>query len=158
MDNLYFKDKSGNYLPIRLDIAAGKELTEKLIVVTVGTNEEPCSSEALKYVQQCFMETEIIIDAAKHSDELNLLILPHTIQFQLISKEELETKAICVRLSKNDDLTDFPEIKEKLNMVVAKDIIELPAPLSLKEYKEVKSIVERARIRKQRYGGGLEQK
>lgn len=155
MDDLYIKNSDGSYVPVTLEVASSKDLADKLIVVTVGSDEEPATIETLEYVQKRFIQSKVIIEAMRRSKDANLLILPHIVKLELISRRELDAKTICVRLNTNDEIGNFPEIKEQLQSVIRKDVTILPVPLSLNEYKEIKAIKERVRIRKQRSGGGL---
>ena len=155
MDDLYVKDGDGNYVPITLEVASSRDLADKLIVVTVGSDDEPASIETLEYVQKRFIQSKVIIEAMKRSKDANLLILPHIVKLELISRRELDTKTVCVRLNTNDEISNFPEIKDQLQDTIRKEVVILPVPLSLSEYNEVKAIKERIRIRKQRSGGGL---
>jgi len=155
MNDLYVKDDNGQYVPIKLELASPKDLENKLIVITVGNDEDPASSETIEYVQSYFKSSKGIIEAMRRSGAANLLILPHTIKLELISKDDLDTKAVCIRLTTDDQITDLPEIKSQVKQAIRKDVMILPVPISLKEYKEVKDIKERAQIRKQRHGGGL---
>jgi len=155
IDDLYVKDKEGNYVPITLDVVSSKDLTDKLIIVTVGSDDEPATDEMLEYVQHGFTKSKVIIEAMRRSREANLLILPHIIKLELISRRELDVKTICIRLNTDEEIKDLPEIKDQLQNAIRKEVIVLPVPISLNEYKEIKAIKERARIRKQRSGGGL---
>jgi hypothetical protein len=155
MDDLYVKDDEGNYVPVTLEVASSRDLADKLIVVTVGSDEEPASIETLEYVQKRFIQSKVIIEAMKRSKDANLLILPHIIKLELISRRDLDTKTVCIRLNTDDDIQNLPELRDQLKDTIRKDVVILPAPLSLSEYKEVKAIKDRVRIRKQRNGGGL---
>ena len=155
MDDLYVKDSDGSFVPVTLEVASSRDLADKLIIVTVGNDEEPATIEALEYVHERFMGSKILVEAMKRSKTANLLILPHIIQVELISKRDLDTKTVCIRLNTDDDIQNLPELKDQIRETVRKEVIILPAPLSLGEYKEIKAIKERVRIRKQRSGGGL---
>lgn len=155
MDDLYFKDSDGSFVPVTLEVASSKDLADKLIVITVGNDDSPASIETLEYVQTRFLKSKVITEAMRRSKDANLLILPHIIKLELIQRRELDLKTVCVRLNTDDDIQNLQEIKDQLKEVIRKDVIILPVPLSLNEYKEFKAIKERVRIRKQRNGGGL---
>ena len=155
INDIYMKDDNNKYILIKLDITSAKELEEKFIVVTVGSNEDPATNEALEYVQRRFLDSKIVIDAMKHSQAASLLILPHTIKIDLISKKDLENKTICIKIKTTDEIANLPEIANQIKGQLRKDVIILPAPISVKEYSEIKDIVARLRTKKQRGGGGL---
>jgi len=155
MDDLYVKDSDGSYVPIALEVASSRDLADKLIIITVGDDNEPASPETLEYVRERFVKSKIIIEAMKRSKDANLLILPHIIKVELISKRDMAEKTVCIRLDTDDEIQNFPEIKKQLKNTIRKDVVILPVPLSLSEYKEFKAIKERVRIRKHRSGGGL---
>lgn len=155
MDDLYVKRNDGKYVPVSLEVASSKDLADKLIVVTVGSDDEPATMETLEHVQKRFIQSKVIAEAMKRSKHANLLILPHIVKLELISRREFDTKTVCVRLNTNDEIKDLPEIKEQIQDTIKKEVMILPAPLSLNDYRELKAIKERVRIRKQRHGGGL---
>lgn len=155
MDELYVMDNKGSFIPIRFDVAAPKDLDNKLIVITVGSNNEPATNETLEYVQKYFKNSKSIIDSMRRSGSSNLLILPHTIKLELVSKEDIDKKTICVQIESSDDISNFEELKHQIKTSVRKDVVVLPSPISIKEYKEVKEIQQRLKIRKNRNGGGL---
>lgn len=154
MDDLYVK-VNGEYVPVKLEVASSKDLADKLIVVTVGSDEEPSNIETLEYVQKRMLESKVLIEAMKRSKDANLLIIPHIIKVELISRRELDTKTVCVRINSTDDVSNVPELKEQIQDTIRKEVVILPVPLSLSEYNEVKAIKNRVKIRKQRNGGGL---
>lgn len=155
MKDLYIKDVDGRFVPVTLDVASSKDLTDKLIIVTVGSDAEPASIDTLEYVQNRFKQAKVVIEAMKRSKDANLLIIPHTIQVELVSRKDLDTKTVCVRINAKDDIKNLPELKEQIQGNIGKEVVILPVPLSVNEYSEIKAIKERVRIRKQRSGGGL---
>lgn len=158
MEDLYMKNAEGKFIPVALEIASSRDLTDKLILVTVGNDDIPADEEFLEHVLRRFMQSDVLKEAMKRSKDANLLILPHIIKLELISKRDLDTKTVCIRLNSSDSLKDLPEIKDQLQDELKKEVVILPAPLSLNEYRELKAIKERVSIRKQRSGGGLNTK
>jgi len=155
MDDLYVKDQDGKYIPVTLEVVSSRDLADKLIIVTAGNDDMPVSDETLEYISKCFLQSKVITEAMKRSRDANLLILPHIIQVELISRKELDSKTVCIRINKDDDIKNLPELQTQIQDTIRKEVIILPAPLSVSEYKEIKAIKERVRIRKQRSGGGL---
>lgn len=155
MDDLYVKDQDGKYVPVTLEVASSRDLADKLIIVTVGNDADPASDETLEYISKRFLQSKVITEAMKRSKDANLLILPYIIQVELISRKELDAKTVCIRINKDDEIKNLPEIQDQIQDTIRKEVVILPAPLSVSEYKEIKAIKERVRIRKQRNGGGL---
>ncbi len=154
MKNLYVKDDSGNYLPIRLEMASVSDLANKLILITVGSDNYDVSADGMEHIRESFIKSEIIIDAMRRSEAADILIIPHKIRFELLSKGELESKTVCIRVDKDDEVDDLSEIRAQIKKKIGKDAVILPSPISVKEYKEIKEIKERIQIRKSRHGGG----
>lgn len=155
MNEFYIKDNKNNYIPITIDVFDQKELEGSLIVVNAGNDNIPSTDEALDSIGECMKKSSTIIKAMKNSNETSILILPHIVRIELVSKRELDGKTICVIVDPKDDLTNSPEIRERLKILGGK-ISVIPAPITIKEYEEVKAIKERAAIRKSRSGGGLD--
>lgn len=152
---LYVRDADENFVPVKIEIATTNDLIDKLIVVTVGNDDYPSTQELIEHVQDRFCKAKAIAEAMRRSKTGNLLILPHIMRLELLSKKELEAKTICVQVTGSDNIYDLPEFQKQLKTAVGKDVVVLPAPLSIEEYKEVKAIKERIKLRKQRHGGGL---
>ncbi len=152
--DLYIKDDDGKFVPVKIEVATTSDLVDKLIVVTVGNDEYPSTPELMEHVQDRFCRAKVIADAMKRSKTGNLLILPHIMKLELLSRQDLEAKTICVQVEAKDYVDHLPEIKKQLSGLSKKEVIILPAPLSIKEYEETKAIKERIQIRKQRHGGG----
>lgn len=155
IDDLYVKDANGKFIPIKVDILSVKDLEDKLMMVTVGSDAEPSTTEVLEYVHKRLISAGIIKEAMRKSKDANILIIPHIIKVELLTKKELDAKTLCVQVLKKDEVADFPEIQSIIRGLIRKDVVVLPAPVSLSEYKEIKAIKERIKIRKQRHGGGL---
>lgn len=155
MNDLYIKDQDGKFIPVTLEVASPKDLADKLIIVTAGNDEEPASDETLEYISKRFLQSKVLKESMMRSKDANLLILPHIIRVELISRKELDSKTVCVRIDRNDEIKNLPELKTQIQDTIGKEVVIVPSPLSVKEYEEVKAIKERISIRKQRNGGGL---
>lgn len=157
MNDLYIKKDDGKFIPIKLDVATSGDLTDKLIVITVGTEEHPSTDDMLEYVYKKFISSNVIINTMKNSKNsfTNIFVLPHIIKIELLSKNELENKTVCVSVKNSDNIDSLPEIKSKISKAMKKEVTMVPSPLSIKEYEEVKTVMKRIKMRKQRHGGGL---
>ena len=154
MKNLYVKGNNENYIPVRLELVAPSDLANKLIVITVGDDKEEVTEYAMEQVRDVFANSEVINDAMRRSEAADLLILPSSIKLEILSKKELEAKTVCIQIDNKDKIDDLLELKVQIKKKLGKEAIILPLPISVKEYKEIKAIRERIKIRKERHGGG----
>jgi hypothetical protein len=154
MKDLYIKDKNGNFVPIKLELVSQEDFANKMVLITVGNDKYDADTITLEHIRESFVKSEVIIDAMRRSISADLLIIPHSIKFELFSKDEIETKNVYIRVDKNDNIDNLPEIKAQIKKSTGKDANILPSTISIKEYKEIKAIKERTKIRKERYGGG----
>lgn len=155
MNSLYVKDNNGKFIPTSIEIVSANDLVDKLIVVSVGDDDEPTNENELQYIQKCLTDSEIISNAMKSSTSATLLLLSHRIKFQIVPKSDMITKNICVRIESKDDIGHFDEFKNYVKKNFKNGITIIPAPISLKEYEETKAISERIRLRKNKNNGGL---
>lgn len=156
MKNLYIKDNNGDFIPIKLELVSQEDFADKMMIITVGDENNNADTEILANISESFIKSEVIIDAMKRSIAADLLIIPYTIQFQLISKAEIETKNVYIRIDRDENIDNLPEIKEQVKKITGKNVNILPSTISIKEYIEIKAIKERTKIRKGRHGGGSE--
>ncbi len=155
MKDLYIKDQNNNYIPIRLELVSNKDLADNLIVITVGNDKYEATEQELQLIRDSFIKSEVIIDAMKRSVAADLLILPHIIQIELLSKKDMLIKTMAVKVEKADNIDNLPEIKDEIKKHAGKDPMILPSHITLSEYREIKVISDNIKIRKQRNGGGI---
>ena len=149
MSNFYIKNKEGNYLPIELKSIINKDLDNRLIIVRVGTDEYPASMSDLDVTEESFSQADIINDL-----DVSVILTPFQIDVDAVRKDELEDKCIYMQISSGDDIGMLEEALKKMYKSLRRkhEVAVLPTPLKVKDYKKVKDILRRCKIRKDRRG------
>lgn len=155
--DLYCKDNSGNFIPVKINLYSVADLADKLIIVSVGDQAYDVTPEALAYISESFSESDIIKQAMQQSKAADLLIIPYNMNVSLASLQDLKNKTLNVIIDSNVDLNKYPELKQKMSKE-SYNAIFLPSPITISEYEEILLIKKRVEIRKKRYGGAVSNK
>ena len=148
MNNFYIKNKEGRYLPIELKSVLGKELDGHLVIVRVGTDNHPATVDDLDMTEESFAQADVL-------DKLNnisMIITPYQIDVGAEKLDGIEDKYIYLQISKGDDIGMLEKCMQDMYKQIKKkfDTIILPTPLKIKDYRKVKDILRRNKIRKDR--------
>lgn len=149
MSNFYIKKKDGSYVPIELKSIINKDLDNHLIIIRVGTDDHPASITDLDKTEESFIEADIINDL-----NVSVVITPYQIDIDVVTKEEIEDKELCLQISSGDDIGMLEDKLRKMykQMKSKYEVTVLPTPLKLRDYRKVKDILQRSQIRKDRRG------
>lgn len=150
MSDFYIKNKKGEFLPINLSTYINKDLEGKLVIVRVGTDIHPVSVETLDETEESFSRADVLSDL----EDVSVIITPYQIDVGLANKEDVEDKALYVQITSGDDISSLTEIMKRMAKNLRKkfNLAVLPAPLKLKEFRQVRDILKRCEIRRQRRG------
>jgi hypothetical protein len=149
MSNFYIKNKEGKFLPIELNSIINKDLDNRLIIVRVGTDKHPASMSDLDVTEESFRQADIINDL-----DVSVILTPFQIDVDAVHKDELEDKCIYMQITGGDDIGMLEESLRKMYKKIRRkhEVAVLPTPLKVKDYKKVKDILRRCKIRKDRRG------
>jgi hypothetical protein len=147
MSDFYIKSKD-KYLPIDVKSILPTNLDNHLIIVRVGTDECSASISDLDATEESFSNADIL----KNLNNVSIIITPYQIEIDSINKDEIGDKQVYLQIKSGNDIMmlekEVKDIYNKHNKKV--DMVILPTPLKVKDYREVKDILNRAAIRKQR--------
>lgn len=149
MSNFYIKNREGKYLPIELNSIINSDLDNHLVIVKVGTDENPATMEDLEVTEESFRQADIINDL-----DISVILTPYQIDIGLANEEELKNKSLYLQITSGDDIGMLENaIKQIYKSVKRKfEVAVLPTPLRVKDYIKVKDILRRCKIRKDRRG------
>jgi len=149
--SLYTKTKSGEFIPIEINSIMNKDFNNKLVIVKVGSDMMPATLEDLEETERSFARATVLDEV----DNVSVILTPYQIEIDLLEPEEIEDKHICIQIISGEDISALDEqtklIYKRLRKRYSNTTI-LPVPLRLKEYKEVKNIIKRCKLRKSRRG------
>lgn len=150
MSSFYTKTKSGEFVPITFKEIATKDWENKLILVRIGSEENPTKES----------EVEEAIDGLEEADVLeniectSFLVSTYNLDFEIMgSLSEISKKYIAVRVSSADDLSKLGPLQQKAKEQLrgkTKKTIVLPTPITVEEYAEVNDVLKRLKVRRQR--------
>ena len=151
MGDFYIKNKQGKFLPIDVKSIFGKDLDGKLVIVRVGTDEHIASTNDLDETEESFNRADILNDL----DDVSIIITPYQIDVSVLPQKDLEEKSIFLQITSGSDIGMLEEqirkmysrLKNKHQMVV------VPTPLKVSEYRKVQEILKRCEIRRERRSG-----
>jgi len=152
MSEFYTKSDKGEYIPISFDKIVTKDWDEKLVLVRIGSEENPAKEDEINQT----MEGLNNADALYKLKNASFLITLHNIDFEKFgSVKEIAEQNIAVKVTADDDLSKLSylqkEAKSQLRGKVKK-VVTLPVPLTVQEYKEVMDIKKRCDTRRERRG------
>ena len=149
MSNFYVKNKEGNYLPIELDSIINRDLDNHLVIVKVGTEENPASMSDLEVTEESFRQADIINDL-----DISVILTPYQIDIGIADEEELKEKSLYLQITSGDDITMLEDAIKRIYKSIKRkfEVAVLPTPLRVRDYIKVKDIPRRCKIRKERRG------
>ena len=150
-DNLYFKNGDGKFLPVSFDKVATDDWNDKIIVIRVGSKDDPGTKEDADQLAHELKDLEVLGEI-----HASYLILDFGINFEPYGNlDEIKNKNVSVWIEDGDDLSKLGEMakdaKEAMKDVFKK-VILLPAPLTVEKYAEINEIRKRLGVVKKRRG------
>ncbi len=150
--SFYIKNKSGEFVPVKIEQVLSRDWAGKLVMVRIGSDEHPADEDELVEVNDN-LDTATVIEMLP---DTSFLITSYAIQFDVLSSlDELRNQYVAVRVTGDDDLSKLGGLqknaREKLRGK-AKKVAILPTPLSVEDYHEVMGIKQRCDLRRSRRG------
>jgi len=148
----YVKGTKGDFLPVKLEQVFSRDWAGKIVIIKVGSDENPAPEEELDDVRNNLDNATV----ADMLPETSFMITSYAMSFEVLgSTEELGKQTLAVRVTGGDDLSKLgvlqKDAREKLRGY-AKKVVVLPTPLTVEEYHEVMEIKERCDLRRKRRG------
>jgi hypothetical protein len=155
MKDLYMKNKKGQYLPVSIKELDISSWSNKVVHITLGSDSSPSSEEEENQLYRSLNDSDLL-----EALGATLVITSYEINFEVLGNvSELEDKPILIRVNSNDSSNlSFDESLEKRakrllrERGVGKKHIVMPAPINVKQYKEVMDVKRRCDIRRERRG------
>jgi len=148
MSNFYVKNKKGEFIPIALSSIINKDLNNRLVIVTVGSDNYKASESDLERTEESFNDAHLIQDI----DNISVIITPYQLSISVEDKSKMEDKNIYIQISSGDNIDMLEEQVKKIYKKIRKSfnnkIVVLPSPLKLKDYRQVKEVLKRCEIRR----------
>jgi len=150
MSDFYIKNKKGEYLPIDLSQILGKELSDHLVIVRVGSDEHAATNADIDATVDSFNQADFL----RNINNLSIIVTPYQIDVSLFPKTELDNKCIYLQITSGDDVLSLENQIRKMYDSLKKghQTVVVPTPLKVGEYKQVIDILKRCQIRKDRRG------
>jgi len=150
-ENLYFKNGDGKYLPVSFDKIATDDWNDKIIVIRVGSKDDPATKEDADQLTQDLEELEVLGEI-----HASYLILDFGIDFDTYGNlNELKDKNVCVWIEEGDDLSKLGKMAKEAKQALKKafnKVVLLPTPLTVDKYAEINEIRKRLGVIKKRRG------
>jgi hypothetical protein len=148
-----FYAKNGNkYVPVEFKQIVTKDWNDKVIVVRIGTEENPAELSEVEETMECLNDS----DALEKLENTSFLVTLYEMDFQTLgSVKEVADQCVAVRVTGGDDLTKLGKLQKQAKEQLrgkAKKVAVLPAPLTVNEYKQVMDIKRRCDTRRTRRG------
>ena len=149
--SFYVKNQKGEFIPVKLEAVVNKDtLEDKLVIVKVGTDENPADLKSLELTQESFAQADILNEV-----DTSIIITPYQVDMNVVDKNELENKNIYIQITSGDDIGMLEEaVRESYKKLRKKfrNLVLLPTPLRVKDYNQVKDTLKRCQIRRERRG------
>lgn len=152
MSGFYIKNKSGDFVPVDFKQVSIKNWENKLILVSIGTAGDQVPESEIE-------ETANSINSATALMKLentSFLIAPYNLNFEVLgSLDEISKQYISVRIAADDDLSKLGSLQKNAREQLrgrTKQVVVMPTPLTVEEYKDVMEIKKRCDTRRTRRG------
>jgi len=147
--SLYTKNNNGEFVPIEISKVINKDLNNHLVVVRVGSDEHPASMSDVDLTESSLGAATVLDDL----DNISVIVTPYQIDVDLINDNELDTKTLCVQITGGEDAGLLDSAMKIMYRRLKKnygDVVVLPSPLTLKDYRQVQDTLKRCKMRKSR--------
>lgn len=152
MSTLYMKNSKGEYYPVSFQKVMSSDWEKKIIIVRIGTDEHPAEDKDIDEMYDSLKNADALDDL----EDTSFLVTTYEIGFDVLgSAKEIENKCVAVRVEAGDDMSKLGVLQKKAKEQLrgkTKKVIVMPAPLTVKEYKEVIDIKRRCDTRRNRRG------
>lgn len=147
MSEFYIKNEKDKFIPIKFSSVLARDLDGKLVIVRVGTDANPASESDMESTEESFRQADVITNI-----DVSLILTPYQIDIGAIKKEDIQDKHLYVQVTSGDNLSSLEALAKKIyNKLKSKfKSVILPIPLTIKQYSQVKDILRRSQIRKDR--------
>ena len=153
MSDLYIKNEHGEFVPIKIERVMGNDWDGKIVLIKLGD----------EFVKASEKEEEMMYKAMQESDALGdinatFVITSYKVDFEVLgSASELQDKCILIKVDQSDNLSPLGDLQKKAKKLlreckVGNKSVTLPAPLTVREYKDVMEVKRRCDIRRDRRG------
>lgn len=152
MSDLYIKTRQGDFVPISFENVVTKDWEGKLIVIKVGSDDNPADAETEEQTLRGLEEADALGDL----EDTSFLVTRHSLNFEILgSLKEIENKYIAVSVTGSDNLSDLGDLQKRAKKQLrgkTKKTVILPTPLTVAEYKEFKEVKARCDHKRDRRG------
>lgn len=152
MSDLYIKDRHGDFVPVSFETVVTKDWEGKLIVLKVGSDDNPADAEVEEQTLRGLEEADALGDL----EDTSFLVTRHSLSFEILGNlKEIEEKHIAVSVTGSDNLSDLGDLQKRAKKQLrgkTRKVVILPAPLTVAEYKEVMDVKRRCDSRRSRRG------
>lgn len=150
MSNFYTKDKRGNFVPVEINSILSKDLDNRLIIIRVGTDECPVTAEDLDETQESFAQADVLADL----ENVSVVITPYQVEVDILDKDKLKDLPIYIQIRGGDNINMLTKVvKDEYKRLKKKhEVVVLPTPLRIRQYREVIDTLKRCQIRRERRG------
>lgn len=149
MSKFYFKNKNGEFIPIELRSIINKDLSNKLTIIRVGTDDHQASMSDVDETEESFAQADVLNDI----DNASLIITPYQIDINYIDNEEREGRTLYLQITNGEDIGMLDKKMQSLYKKLSKkfkNITVLPSPLKLRDYNQFVATLQRCDMRKKR--------
>jgi hypothetical protein len=142
------KNSRGEFLPIELSSIINKDLNNRLVIIRVGTDEYPAPMDDLDETEESFANADVLNEL----DNVSVIITPYQVEIGTVGKDEIDEKDLYVQITSGEDISMLEEIIQKSYRRLSKkfNVVVLPTPLKIKDYRQVKDTLKRCEIRRER--------
>ena len=154
MSDLYIKNSKGEFIPVEINKVVGDDWDGKVICVRLGSETVPAGGDEEGDMYKALRNADALADS-----NVTFLITSYEVGFEVLgNSKELLDKCILVKVNSGENLSPFGEsLQRKAKKLlrenkVGNKSVTLPAPLTVKEYKDVMEIKRRCDIRRNRRG------
>ena len=152
MSEFYIKGKDGRFVPISFKQIVTKDWDGKVIIVRIGSDQMPADQSEINKAFNAINDA----DALDSLENTSFLVTLHNIEFEIMGTlKEVGEKYVAVRVTSGDDLNKLGDLQKEARKQLrgkTKEVVVLPTPLTVDDYKEVMEIKQRCDIRRSRRG------
>lgn len=145
----YIKNSRDEFVPIKIDKILNEDINDHLIIARVGSDENPARMSDVDLAEVMFRDSSVL----KALNNVSIIVTPYQIDVDLIDYNELDNKKLSIQVSSGDDITILDTATKIMYRRLKKhygDVVIMPSPLTLKDYRQVQDTLKRCKMRKNR--------
>jgi hypothetical protein len=148
MKDLYVKNKDGDFIPIDINTVFTDDLADHLVIIKIGSDEHPASASDMDTAENIVAQADVLNSVRN----ITVFLTPYNISVEALSDDEIADKNICLQINGSGDVGMLDdELKDLYHKMNGKfKTVVLPSPLKVGEYRKIKDILKRSKIRKER--------